>query len=78
LNKWLSRILDEELAYYILYVPMFCAVFVIWPVRNLYVRVAMRRFCKSAGHDLEIFKTKDGTQCAMCRRCYAYLAGQKP
>src|SRR6267154_234588 len=73
LFKWLSHLIDEDAAYYILFIPSFCAFLVIFAVRDFYVRFAKYLYCKAHGHNLEIFESKDGIKHAMCRRCSSYL-----
>lgn len=77
LFKWLSHAIDEESAYYILFIPSFFAGLIIFRVRTLYVRFVAYLYCKSHGHDLEIFESKDGIKIATCRRCSSHLAGSK-
>lgn len=59
----------------ILAVPAFFAIFVVVPVRTLYERFALRRYCARYGHVLSQFTSNKGERIVTCNRCSAMLVG---
>jgi hypothetical protein len=72
---YLARRLGETAAEIILAVPAFFAIFIVLPVRDLFARFALRRYCSRNGHILSQFVSYKGQRVVTCQRCSTMLRG---
>lgn len=69
LTLLLAKHIGYDLAEFVIYIPMFFAFIVIFPVQAIVESWYARRYCSQHSHRLENFKSKEGQQFSLCKRC---------